>query len=350
MNDAYKVLITYRTSEDPYGPSVIESVPSDETIRWVDEGLRAVGLHTEVLRVGGDIEDVLHDYDPCETVIFNYCDGYHEDETGYDPVTKLHEKLNFAYTGADDYTLYFAQNKRTAKTLFDRHKIPSPPYRICDDADHLQDWKMFPAIVKPSRLHASIGITEKSVVETQQELFDQVRWVVKEFKQPALIEEYIEGTEFRVSVWGNGKLDVLPLISYVYLPIPGRRYGITDFETKWKEETIDFIIDPEVEPKVRTRIEKAAKATFRAVGMRDYGAMDIRVRGGQAYVLDANQNPDICELSTFYTSAQVSGYEYGDIMARIVRLAAERRPVRELQSQQSVVAANKNSNGSLGTR
>jgi D-alanine-D-alanine ligase len=350
MNDDYKVLITYRSSEAPYAPSEMETVAADETIRWVDDGLRGVGFETEVWRVGDDVEDMLLGYDPCETVIFNYCDGYHEDESGYDPITKIYERLGFAFTGADDYTLYFAQNKVVTKSLFDKNKISTPPYRVCYYPDDAIGWDTFPAIVKPTRLHASIGITEKSVVETPDELVQQVQWLIKEFKQPALVEEYIEGTEYRVSLWGNGKLRVLPLMAYVYLPVPGRRYGITDYETKWSEETIEFIIDPDLEPKVQARIEKAARATFRAVGMRDYGAMDIRVRDGRPYVLDANQNPDICELSTFYTSALALGFEYGDIMARIVRLAAERRPERQLQTVMSVAAANKNSSGSLGTR
>lgn len=350
MTDAYKVLITYRSSEAPYAPSKMETVAVDETIRWVYEGLRAAGFDTEIWRVGDDIEDILLGYDLGETVIFNYCDGYHEDESGYDPITKIYERLGFAYTGADDYTLYFSQNKATAKSLLDRNRISTPPYRVCYYPDDVAGWDIFPAIVKPSRLHASIGITQQSVVESHEELSRQVNWLVNEFKQPALVEEYIEGTEYRVSVWGNGKLYVLPLVGYVYLPVPGRRYGITDYETKWSEETIDLVVDPEIEPKVLARIEKTAKATFRAVGMRDYGAMDIRVKDGRPYVLDANQNPDICELSTFYSSALAMGLEYGDIMARIVRWAAERRPERQLQPVMSVAAASKNSNGSLGTR
>lgn len=323
MPSSYKVLIVYRpfTIDDP---SLLQTVASDDTIQIVHEALTTAGFDAEIIRVGDDIEAVLRRYDRRGTLIFNYCDGFLDDPTGYDPITRLFEDLGFAYTGARDDILLSSQDKATIKAALVACNVPTPVYRICESAP--EDWTCFPALVKPSRKHGSLGITPESVVETAEALAQQVRRVIEEWKQPALVEEFIDGVEYRVSLWGNGHVETLPLMSITYYPIPGRQYGLKDFQTKWEEIGLRIDVPAAVEPALKQRIEEAAIAAYAACEMRDYGGIDIRVRGDTPYVIDPNANADISEVSNFIRMATVAGYDYSAMLARIVRLASERIP------------------------
>jgi D-alanine-D-alanine ligase len=321
MDTDYRVLILYR----PAPQTCDEPAATDTTIVAVDEALQTSGFETEIIHVGDDIEQVLADHDPAETVIFNYCDGYHEDSSGYDPITQLYEALGFAFTGADDQTLCESQNKQIAKSRMTRQHIPTPDFRVyeTDDAD---DWTIFPAMVKPVHLHASLGILPESVVETPEQLQRQVQRILDEYGQPAIVEDFIEGDEFRVSIWGNHSLEVLPVTGFYYTP--EQRYGLKHYDSKW-DETGFFTDVPasRLTPTVHKRIEAIAKATFQAVRMRDYGGIDMRVRDDQPYVIDPNHNADISPESTFLRAVRATGQDYSHMLAQIVRLAAARRPL-----------------------
>lgn len=324
MTDTFQVLIVYRpfTIDDP---ALLQTVADDDTIRMVSEALTAAGFNAAVLRVGPDVDADLRAYDPRRTLLFNYCDGFQDDPTGYDPITRLFEDLGFAYTGARDAVLIASQDKTNIKAALVEQGVPTPAYCICDTPP--DDWTCFPALVKPARKHGSLGITRESVVETPAALAAQVRRIVTEWRQPALVEDFIDGVEYRASLWGNGhQVEMLPLMSITYLPLPGRRYGLKDFDTKWEEVGLDMAVPAAIDPDLRQRIEAAAIAAYHACEMRDYGGIDLRVRDGQPYVIDPNANADISEVSNFMRMARAAGHDYASMLARIVQLAAARLP------------------------
>jgi D-alanine-D-alanine ligase len=324
MNEPYQILILYRPPHLLEESEFLSNQNSDPTVQIVDGALQKEGFDTQIILVGEDIEEVLRRYDTASTVIFNYCDGYHDGPKGYDPITGLYEALGFAYTGADDSALLQACQKSIAKAQMLRHGIPTPTYRVFDNSN-VNDWNLFPAIVKPNGYHASYGITQKAVVHSHQELKDQVEYLLEEWQQEALVEDFIGGQEFRVSLWGNAELEVLPLMSVTYLQAPDPAEAFQDYDTKWDESRMHFEIPAQVKPSVKAHIEKVAKATYRATGMRDYGGIDLRLRGDVPYILDPNHNPDISEVSFIVRMAATIGYDYGEVLARIVRLAAMRR-------------------------
>jgi D-alanine-D-alanine ligase len=110
-------------------------------------------------------------------------------------------------------------------------------------------------------------------------------------------------------------------------PMPQRPFGMKDFETKWLEHGMQIDIPAAIDDELRFRIEDVAMHAFRVLEMRDYGGIDVRVRDGVPYVIDPNANPDICDVSSFSQMAHAAGHDYGAVLGRIVRLAAERLPV-----------------------
>jgi D-alanine-D-alanine ligase len=321
----YRVLILYRLPGGQLRCEFQQTHEADEAIQLVDSGLSAAGFDTQIILVGDDIEQVLADVDPRASVIFNYCEGYHENNSGYDPITRLYESLNLVYTGADDHALWHSQNKAHAKAQLVRHGVKTPIYRIYE-TDDVAGWDIFPAIVKPAHLHASLGILPESVVETPRELRHQVQRILDELQQPALVEDFIEGDEFRACVLGNHEFEVLPLIRYQFLTNTAHPYVIKDFATKWDDDALDVEIPAKISGRLRQRIETTAKAAFRAVGARDYGGFDIRVRAGTPYVIDANQNPDIADGCSFLLALRTVGRDYSALASKIVSLAAQRLP------------------------
>jgi D-alanine-D-alanine ligase len=324
VNQPYQVLIVYRpfTIDDP---DLQQTVATDATIQAAFQAMRSAGLDVEILRVGADITDVLRGVDPCKTVFFNYCDGFEDDPTGYDPITALFEDLGLAYTGARDEILRSSQDKAVTKAILKQHNISTPEYRVYE-RPMVDDWSIFPALVKPARKHGSLGITPESVVHTLEQLRDQVGRVIAEWDQPALVEDFIDGIEYRVSVWGNGEVEVLPLMSIEFLPMPQRPFGMKDFDTKWLEHGMHIEIPAHVDPALHADIRAIAIQAFHVLEMRDYGGIDMRVRDGAPYIIDPNANPDICDVSSFSQMARAAGHDYGATLKRIVALAAERLP------------------------
>src|SRR6185369_16796561 len=105
MTELYQILILYRPPHLLEESQYLSNADSDPTVQLVDAALQKEGFDTRILLVGEDVEEVLRGYDTGSTVIFNYCDGFHDGPSGYDPITGLYEALGFAYTGADDAAL-----------------------------------------------------------------------------------------------------------------------------------------------------------------------------------------------------------------------------------------------------
>ena len=238
------------------------------------------------------------------------------------------ERLGFAYTGADAWTLETTQDKAKTKDLLLAQQIPTPESRVFS-RPVLDGWRRYPALVKPAAEHCSYGITRDSVVDSGPELKRAIEQVLDRWKQPALVEDFIDGVEYNVSLWGNGRLRALPLAAIDYSAFPDHHDRLCTYDAKWDPDSEAFHLTSvtcpaDVSDRLRERIESAAEAAYRALRLRDYGRIDMRVRRGVPYVLDVNSNPDITIEGGLARSGRAAGYDYGQLTARIVELAARR--------------------------
>jgi D-alanine-D-alanine ligase len=215
--------------------------------------------------------------------------------------------------------------------MLDQLNIPTPAWRACSSPDEVEGWGIFPAIVKPAAEHCSFGITDGAVVSDLKQLRERVAFVLQTYGGLALVEDFIVGREFNVSIWGNGRPAPLPLYEIDFSDIPDPQHRLVDFDAKWTKGSFTYEHTPsrcpaEVDDKVAVRIRDVAMAAYRALRLRDYGRIDMRVRDGQPYVVDVNSNPDITIDGGFAKTAAVAGYDYGAMVSRIVNLAAHRKP------------------------
>jgi D-alanine-D-alanine ligase len=324
---SYKAVILYSVFSDW---TLEDTVVSEEAVSRMRRGLGAAGREVSSIAVYGDIPKALKNVDPRDTIIFNWCEGLDGNPNAYEAVPPVLEQLGFAYTGAGAWSLEASQHKARAKQLLLENKIPTPVSKVYERAV-LNGWRRYPAIVKPANEHCSFGITPESVVDSAQQLKERVQYVIDTWKGPALIEDFIDGPEFNVSIWGGNELSVLPLAVIDYSVFDDYHERLCSFDAKWNPDSDAYRLTgvqcpAPIDLVLKRRIEKVALNAFRALQLRDYGRVDIRIRNGVPYVLDVNANPDITMEGGFARSARVAGYDYGQMTAKILDFAAARRP------------------------
>lgn len=290
-------------------------------------GFISCGYHAESVVVRQDLK-ALDAYDPSEWLVFNWCEGYEGLPWSDAMIAEELEARNFVFTGAGSEVLEISQNKWRVKQIMKEEGVPTP------DGAHVNlencgEWKIFPAIVKPVEQHGSFGITYKSVVRNTDQLKRQVRWIRKKFGEDAIAEQFIDGREFQVTVWGNSRLEVLPPIELDFSSFKNSLNRLYTYEAKFNPnspawDAIKWIYPSPNDPALRAEIESAAKAAYRALECRDYARIDLRLHNGSPLVLDVNPNPDLDPTSMVPMSAEAAGIDYKAMAVKIAEFAAAR--------------------------
>jgi D-alanine-D-alanine ligase len=305
------------------------------------EILRLVDLLACALRENGhavspvaleadELQVRLSGYDPQTHVVFNWCEEIPGMARSAGFVARELERLGYTFTGADSRTLQASYDKPAIKDHMNAVGIPTPNWTVFRSAEDL-DWSVFPAIVKPAYEHCSYGITRKAVVHDSRELALQVEEVISAYDQPVLVEDFIDGREFHVTVVGNGRLEVFPVAEMDFSRIAEDRGRLCTYDSKFVPDSPDYQLiqlrlPAELPAAEMDHLEAIALAAYRATGCRDYARLDIRQRDGEFYVLDVNPNADISPDTSVPMAAELAGYSYGQFGSLLVNLAAHRHP------------------------
>lgn len=265
-------------------------------------------------------------------LVFNLTESYAGDDTKEMNVAAYMDLLGLAYTGAGPHAHFLAQDKATAKKMFAFHGIRTPFFATAyrGNIDHAHDVK-FPLIVKPQSEDGSIGIDAEAVVTGVKELMERVEYVQNEFDSPALIEEYIEGREIYAAILGSYEsTEVLPLVELDLSKLPNGTPKIASRDVKFEKESKAYkltkskIVEDLDEATVQ-KLSDTAIAAYRAVKLRDYGRIDMRLTpDGEVYVIEANPNPWLSSKHEFAMAAKKSGRNYNQLIGEIVQMALDR--------------------------
>jgi D-alanine-D-alanine ligase len=323
--------------------STREQTEALDATSQLDKALRIAGFPTSLIQVtNSDLDSVLSGYNPLEYIVFNWCEslpGVHHSEW---LVAEYLEQHGFTFTGAGSATLASAYDKRHVKRLLDEAGIPTPTWELYDKGCSI-DWRRFPAIIKPSREHCSEGIHPDSVVMTETRLKSRIRYVIRRFQHPALVEDFVDGRELHVSLWGNRDIDVLPPAEMEFPPFKDVHYRLCTYESKFVSQSDQYrniktlLPAPLSECELR-ELEQVCRAAYVLMGCRDYARIDMRMKDGLFYILDINPNADICPDTSTIAAAELAGYTYDDFLKRLVLLAAERHPRWESEFSLSTLA------------
>jgi D-alanine-D-alanine ligase len=190
----------------------------------------------------------------------------------------------------------------------------------------------FPIIVQPSQEHAGIGLDRFSVVSSKKELRQKVREILQKYNQPATAQRFLPGREFNVGIIGGNRMRVLPLAEVDYSTMPPEIPPIMSYDAKWVETSTEYqntrvICPADVEPDLARQVSQIALQSFRAVGGRGYGRVDMRLDElGQPFVLEVNCNPCLDEGMGLARAAERAGISFPQLLQLILKFALEPLP------------------------
>jgi D-alanine-D-alanine ligase len=324
-----KVLVLY--SIDHIWDS-IEITETRSSNRVLYDSLKAEGIETNIEELNDpDLEKILDNYNPEDTIIFNLCEFLPGIPFSERRVLEIIEKKGFTYTGNMPEVIEMSYDKPRVKKMLSSIGIRVPYGEVLTPRE-AAGWNLFPAIVKPSREHCSLTITEKSVVFDKYSLREQIMLVNNELNQPALVEDFIDGREFHVSVWNNDPPEMLPPAEMDFSAFSKAAERLCTYGSKFVPgsehyQKIETLVPANLEKSLFRRLEEKVLATWKGFRCLDYARFDFRLRDDKFYLLDINPNNDISFNTSFAMSAEMSSYSYGQMLKRIVMMAAERHPV-----------------------
>jgi D-alanine-D-alanine ligase len=315
----------------------------------VVELLARDGLATGALGVTGDVFAAVEGIKAfAPDVVFNLCESIGGDNRFEPLLPLLLDREGIAYTGSGPLTLSIALHKHKAKDILRARGVPTPEAAYVTSPDVSELFRTpdgpraairFPLIVKPAREDASVGIHSESVVHDRAALARRVTHVLSHYRQPALVERYIEGREIYVSMLGRptGAPQIFPFYEIDFSLMPADRPRIVSFDGKWVEGSDEFIGTKPVpctnlSPALQARITEVAISAFEAMEVRDYARLDVRLPesgpdAGTPFVIDVNPNCDLSDGAGGYSkAAAAAGLGYDAVIRRIVELALLRRP------------------------
>ena len=262
-------------------------------------------------------------------LVLNFSDSFFGDSQFEPTLAGILESLGIPFTGTGSRGLSLALDKGVAKAILRGHGLPTPEGRTVLPGDPADDLPL-PAMVKPAAEDGSVGITADSVVRTREALADRVRHIQKKYEQAALVEEYIEGREINVALWGNGSsVKPLPASEIDFSEFPEDLPPIVTLNAKWSEESAEYkgtrpVCPAKLSPTLEEKLNRIGSEAFRIFELRDFGRVDFRVRREDPYVIDVNPNPDISPDAGFPRATAAVGYDYAATIEEIGRLALER--------------------------
>ncbi|MDP2586165.1 MAG: ATP-grasp domain-containing protein [Candidatus Komeilibacteria bacterium] len=266
-------------------------------------------------------------------LVFNLAEKINQSALAKSDITSVLEALQIPYTGSSPLTLALAQDKIKFKKMLAFHNIPTARWDYAYSADEEIDESLrYPLIVKPAGGDHSLGINNQSVVNNKAELKIQLAFVTERLGSPALVEEYIEGDEYDVSILGSDfdDFEVLPLSRTIFKNLPAEYKNIYTFEAKWGSNPVynEVILQQppkNISKKLETLLTEIALDTYNILDCQDYGRVDIRVDANDnPYVLELNANPSLAPGARIPSSAKLLGIGYGDLLVEIITLAIKR--------------------------
>lgn len=312
------------------------------TYESVAKALEEKGHRVTLLAAGTDLRSLVGTIAKDQSdLVFNLCESLGGVAQHEQHVVALLELMGKRFTGSSALGLTLAQDKALSKKLLHFHGIRYPKFTVIREQP--TEWSGdldFPLFVKPLNQDGSVGIDRNSIVSNFDELKERVALVHNDCGAPALVEEYIEGREIYVGVVGNEDAETLPILEWDFSNVPDHLPKIASAEAKWDKESPEYkapqVFPTDIPEEVATRMREVSIDSFRALRIRDYTRVDMRLRPPgsptprgpsekwEYFIIEANPNPHLDPKGELAMAARKQGLRYPDLINRIVHLALER--------------------------
>ncbi len=288
--------------------------------------MRPLGVYDELRPIRQEVES----WKP--HVVFTLLEEFRGQAMYDQNVASYLELMRIPYTGCNPRGLMLARGKDLSKTLVHYHRIPVPGFLVVPKGRKVRRPRRLslPLIVKSLSEDASYGISQASVVNSDEKLAERVAFIHDSIGTPAIVEQYIEGREIYVGVIGSDRLRVLPVWELQFGDMPQDAWPIATEKVKHDtdyQERRRILHGPakDLAPELYARIQRSAKRIYRTLELDGYARIDFRLSAdGVPYFLEANPNPEIAESQEFATAAKHDGLGYPELLQRIVALGMRR--------------------------
>jgi D-alanine-D-alanine ligase len=306
---------------------LLEEFDSPTTIEEIASVLRSLGHEAVKLGDGRQLLERLLSDPP--DFVFNFAEGEGIGRSREARVPAVLEMLGIPYSGSDPLTLALTLDKELAKRVVASYgnRVPNGTV-ICPDGATVEaisvHWSRFPAIVKPCWEGSSKGIRGKSVVDNVSELGAAVREMCQAYRQPILVEEFIDGDELTVGIVGNTSPQIIGIMRV--LPVAPTERFIYSLDVKRDfERQVRYDCPADLSPADTEAVQRAAKTAYRVLGCRDVARVDFRLRDGVPYFLEVNPLPGLNSHSgDLVIMSRLCGWTYPQLIETILQYALER--------------------------
>lgn len=312
-----------------------------ETIRSIQDAIESDGHTTIFLPADSNLPFALRDVQP--DICFNIAEGLGGDAREAQ-VPALLEMLRIPYTASRVLANALGLDKTMTKRIWREAGLPTARFQEFNTAEEALDPQLtFPLFVKPAREGTGMGMGEHSIVHDEAQLRRQVRWVIENYHQPALVEEFLSGREFTVGVLGRKdalrwarRPSLYEANGFCRLPVlevdAGRSitpgvYGRTAKTLHPGDSGVpDFLCPAPIPGALARQLQDLAIQAHLAVGALDVSRVDMRLNGqGQPCLIEINTLPGLTPgFSDLCVIANAGGISYRDLILEILYLGASR--------------------------
>ena len=315
-------------SVEPAGADdALEEYDTPETVDIIASALESKG-HSVVMLGGGEafLRCILGER---LDFVFNIAEGRGNHRSRESQVPAVLEMLDIPYSGSDSHCLALCLDKSLAKKLVEGAGIRTPKWYVIrkkEDLYRVPESFPFPAIIKPVFEGSSKGIHNNSLVVTLNRAANIVNEMLQRYRQPVMLEEFIEGDEVTVGLTGNSAPQIVGMMRI--LPRKKGRPFVYSLEVKrdW-ERLVDYECPALLEKKVIDRIAAASLGAFSTLGCRDFARIDFRISAnGIPYFLEINPLPGLGTYSDLVIMALKMGYTHQGLIGNVLDTALLRYP------------------------
>lgn len=297
------------------------------TIRANGHELLGVGVEYDL----GPLREAIESWKP--DIVFNLLDEFHGETLYCQNVASFLELMRVPYTGCNPRGMVLSQGKDLSKKLLKYHRLPVPQFAVFPIGRKVKrpGRLKFPLIVKSVTEDASLGISQASVVDSDQKLQERVEFIHGYTGTAAIAEEYIDGREIYVGIVGNmERAKVLPIWELGFNGLPPGSHPIATEHVKRNlayQQRHGVVDGPaaDLPPALATRIKGIVRRTCGILELDGYARIDFRLaKDGTPYFIEANPNPEIASSEELAQSALHDGITYPDLIDRILMLGIRR--------------------------
>ncbi len=338
-------------SNGPRPEDAFAELDSESNIAAYAAALRAAGHH--VIGIDGN-PDLFRRLKRLKVdICFNTCEGYRGDAREAQ-VPAMLEMMGIPYTGGKVTCLANTLDKAATKRILNAYGLPTPRFQEFTHAELPLDGGLhFPLFVKPNREGTGIGIDSKSLVHSEDQLRAKVAYILKEYCESVLVEEYIPGRDITCGLVGNltareagqrmpdlrgfprtpgGGLDwsgvhVFPISEVDHSRIPNMDpYYSYEVKALSLEEYPYFCPAP-IPEDIADEVVRLTLETFRVTQSLDFARVDFRLHRGEQerpYIIEINSLPGLTPISDLTLCAQAEGWSYARLIQSVLLAGAKR--------------------------